>query len=359
MANEHDLILRAVERALPFGKLERLEMHSQSGTPGRRWDATGRLTFGESLSIDVCFEAGSFQSMAALSRAVQQIKAFGTASDCIPLLVAPYLSPQKQQLLRDEKVCYLDTAGNAWVEAGGAFIDRCSGKQKEVIPSLTQDPFSDKASLVIRLLFSGNTLGIRPISAALSEQGFALSPGYVSKVVASLGELRYAVKTGNGVRLVNRELLLQDWSHAYQQKARRRHSRGWYLPEADPAQLARLVGRALEGNGALTDRSGASFIDSHASFDTVDILPSNRDATSEVLEKLGAVPAERGANINVREAAYPLSSLYGSRSVDGVPVVSDLQLYLDLRCQPQRGEEAAEHLYERRIRPLLEEGERL
>ena len=86
---------------------------------------------------------------------------------------------------------------------------------------------------------------------------------------------------------------------------------------------------------------------------------SDLDATSEVLEKLGAVPAERGANINVREAAYPLSSLYGSRSVDGVPVVSDLQLYLDLRCQPQRGEEAAEHLYERRIRPLLEEGERL
>ncbi|MEC4175101.1 type IV toxin-antitoxin system AbiEi family antitoxin [Adlercreutzia sp. R21] len=359
MLNEHDLILRAVERALPFGKLEQLEIHPQSGTPGRRWDASGRLTFGKNLPFDVCFETGSFQSMAALSQAVQQIRAFNAASGPTPLLVAPYLSPQKQQFLREENVCYLDAEGNAWVEAEGVFIDRCGSRQKETAPAVSQDPFSDKASLVIRLLFSGDTLGIRPISVALGEQGFALSPGYVSKVVASLGELHYATKTASGIRLVNRNLLLQDWSHAYQQKARRRQSRGWYLPEANPAQLARLVGRALEGNGALTDRSGASFVDPHASFDTVDILPSNRDAVSEILEKLGAMPVERGANVNVREAAYPLSSLYGVRSVDGVPVVSDLQLYLDLQCQPQRGEEAAEHLYERRIRPLLKEGDQL
>lgn len=358
MLKEHDLILRAVERALPFGKLEQLEIHPQSGIPGRRWDASGRLTFGKNLSIDVCFETGSFPSMAALSQAVQQIRAFNAAPDLTPLLVAPYLSPQKQQVLREENVCYLDTEGNAWIETEGVFIDRCS-RQKKATPTPSQDPFSDKASLVIRVLFSGSTLGIRPISVALSEQGFALSPGYVSKVVASLGELHYATKTASGVRLVNRELLLQDWSHAYQQKARRRQSRGWYLPEADPAQLARLVGRALENNGALTDRSGASFVDPHASFDTVDILPSNRDAISEILENLGAMPVERGANINVHEAAYPLSSLYGIRSVDGVPVVSDLQLYLDLRCQPQRGEEAAEHLYERHIRPLLKEGDQL
>lgn len=186
-----------------------------------------------------------------------------------------------------------------------------------------------------------------------------MSPGYVSKTIASLCELRYATKIAGGVRLINREFLLQDWSQAYRQKAQRRQNQGWYLPEADPLQLASFIGRALGSDGALTDRSGASFVDPHASFDTVDILPNNRAAVRRTLEKLGAARVERGANINVREAVYPLSSFYGVHSVNSVPIVSNLQLYLDLRCQPQRGEEAAEHLYERLIHPLLKEGEPL
>lgn len=361
MINEQDLIERAVEHSLPLGRLEHLDIqpsaHCQPSGP--KCDAVGRLAFGKGIVLDVCFETGSFQSMASLLSAAQQAKAAEAALSCMPLLVSPYFSPQKQQFLRNEGIGYLDTAGNAWLEAEGLFVDRCGRKNKETPSPLSQDPFSDKATLVIRLLFSGETLGIRPISAVLGKQGFPLSPGYVSKTIASLEELHYAVKTASGVQLINRKLLLQDWSLAYLQKARRRQSQGWYLPEADPSQLARIVGSALENNGALTDRSGASFIDPHASFDTVDILSSNHDAVGRILEKLGASRAERGANVNVREPVYPLSSFYDVRSVDGIPIVSDLQLYLDLRCQAQRGEEAAEHLYGRFIRPLLNEDEKL
>lgn len=361
MINEQNLVERAVEHSLPFGRFERLEIqpsaHHHLAEP--KCDAVGRLAFGKSVVLDVCFETGSFQSMASLLQAVQQAKAAEAALGCTPLLISSYFSPQKQQFLREKGVGYLDTAGNAWLEAEGLFVDRCGRKQKEVSSPLSQDPFSDKATFVIRLLFSGQALGIRPISTVLAEQGFTLSPGYVSKTIASLEKLHYALKTESGVRLINRELLLQDWSLAYRQKARRRQSQGWYLPEPDPSQLARIVGRALESNGALTDRSGASFIDPHASFDTVDILPSNRDAVDRALERIGATRVARGANVIVHEPVYPLSSFYEIRFADDIPIVSDLQLYLDLRCQAQRGEEAAEHLYRRFIGPLLEEGEPL
>lgn len=361
MAREQELIECAVRSALPFGRLDQLEIQPFLQCDDRqcRCDAVGRLSLGKGASVDVCFETGTFQSMAALSQAVRQVKTLGIHSNLLPLLVSPYFSPRKQQFLRDEGVCYLDAAGNAWLEAEGIFVDRCGNKLKEAASPLSQDPFSDKATLIIRSLFSGETFGIRAISAALDQQGFAVSPGYVSKTVASLDKLHYATKTAAGVRLVNRELLLQDWSQTYRQKARRRQSQDWYLPEADPSQLARIVGRALKSSGALTDRSGASFIDPHASFDTVDILPSNRDAVDRALEEIGATRVARGANVIVHEPVYPLSSFYEIRSVDDIPIVSNLQLYLDLRCQPQRGEEAAEHLYGRFIRPLLKEGKPL
>jgi hypothetical protein len=36
-------------------------------------------------------------------------------------------------------------------------------------------------------------------------------------------------------------------------------------------------------------------------------------------------------------------------------VASDVQLYLDLICQPIRGLEAAEHLFDRFIAPIIDE----
>jgi hypothetical protein len=43
--------------------------------------------------------------------------------------------------------------------------------------------------------------------------------------------------------------------------------------------------------------------------------------------------------------------LYQSRTIDGIAVVSPLQLYLDLRKQPGRGEEAAQEILKQEIMP--------
>jgi hypothetical protein len=43
--------------------------------------------------------------------------------------------------------------------------------------------------------------------------------------------------------------------------------------------------------------------------------------------------------------------LYGAQKVDGATVVSDVQLYLDLAGYKGRGEEAAEFILDKRLRP--------
>ena len=49
---------------------------------------------------------------------------------------------------------------------------------------------------------------------------------------------------------------------------------------------------------------------------------------------------------------YDEGVFYGSKSYNGFPVVSPIQLYLDLASHKGRGEEAAQFLFEQEIEPL-------
>lgn len=358
MSDERSVIAESVHAALSYAVIE-WAGDQLANVPERvmRPDACGTLCLGEGICINACFGTGSFPTLASLEGKARRLKDAAHAFDAAPILIAPFLSEAKQQHLRDWGVGYVDAAGNAWISASGVLIDR-SGKKPAMRRAIsTSSLFSDKATLVIRLLFSGKVLGVREMSSVLASEGSPLSPGYISKTVAALAQSGYAVKEGKKVRLASRDLLLADWAEAYRSKARAAEIEGWYLPEADPVGLALAVGRALGDGGALTDRAGAYFVDPYALFDSVDVLVRNRSRVIDALRALGAEPADRGANINLRIPVYPVSSFYDMQVFDGVPVASNVQLYLDLVCQPQRGREAADHLFSTQIGPLLERKE--
>lgn len=340
--------------ALPWGAWEVEPDMSQVGVA--RPDAVATLSLGDDIRLDVCLETGMFPTLASLDRGASQLEIVSAEFGRIPVLFSPYFSENKQRYLRETGMNYVDAAGNAHIVAPGVFID-CSGKKPKRSVALAQSFFSDKATLVLRLLFPGESMGVRQMSQRLTEDGFPLSPGYISKTLASLEQAHYAVHAdGKKVKLAARKLLLSDWSEAYKQKARGRSNGGWFLPEPDVKLLAETVGSAIHEVGALTGLSGAHFVDPYATFSAVDVVPRHYAAVCEVLRSLGAEPVERGANINVLEPVYPISTFYGARNIGGVAVVSDMQLFLDLRCQPQRGYEAADHLFERAIEPILDRG---
>lgn len=355
MSDDRSLIKKSLMAALPYAALsESSEQPSPSHAGKARTDLCGTVALENGLSFDACFEAGRFSSFASLESKARSLRTMASELRCAPVIVAPYFTEAKQRYLQDIGMNYLDSAGNARIVLPGIFIDRSGKKPSTRSIEGPRSLFSDKATLILRLLFSGEVLGIREMSGMLKDAGFSLSPGYISKTVSALVESRYAVREKSGVRLVSRSLLLEDWVEFYTVKARRETSEGWFLPELDSVALAETVGSAVAGRGALTDRSGAQFVDPYASFDAVDVLPRDYAAVVESLRAAGAEPVSRGANINVRGPVYPVSSFFDARDIRGIPVVSDIQLYLDLRCQPQRGREAADHLYQRFLRPLLE-----
>jgi hypothetical protein len=72
-------------------------------------------------------------------------------------------------------------------------------------------------------------------------------------------------------------------------------------------------------------------------------------------KKLKLDEVKQGANVIILDPYYKNSVFYGLREVDGLLVVSDIQLYLDLYHYPIRGLDKAEHLYEKRLKNLFED----
>ena len=70
-----------------------------------------------------------------------------------------------------------------------------------------------------------------------------------------------------------------------------------------------------------------------------------------IAEKLGLKQVSSGSNVTLIEP-YDAGVFFGSRSLDGTPVVSPIQIYLDLMRIKGRGEEAAAAILEQCALPL-------
>ena len=269
------------------------------------------------------------------------------------ILASPFLSPARQELLRESGVPFFDFAGNAWIVSDAVHIDRRGFPNPFSERRRARSPFSDKASLVLRaLIASGPGRGVR----AIAEQ-VGLSPGYVSKVVQELEERRYVARCEEGLALQNTRELLQDWVSAYRKHWIER--RAYFVPVARaPAVMDAMREASLGEEYALTLQAGASLVAPYADFDVVDVYVKNTEAAVMLASQLEAREVERGANLRLSVPYYRVSAFFDRREAAGLPVVSDVQLYLDLYDYPLRGREQAEHILERRLMPKLEAAER-
>ncbi|MHB0979187.1 MAG: type IV toxin-antitoxin system AbiEi family antitoxin [Thermoleophilia bacterium] len=268
------------------------------------------------------------------------------------VLAAIFISPTNQQMLREAGVPFFDFAGNAWLVHDRFHLDRrgFANPSKESRPA--RDPFSDKASLVLRLLMSTREpMGIRQIAEEAD-----LTAGYVSKVAQELERRGYLDRKREGIALRHATDLLQEWVYSY--RKRRPRAGTSYFVAAQHAE--ELIGRLSQAQVAgsedyvLTLHAGASLVDRYADFDTVDLYVRNLETAEAIATELGGRAVERAGNLSMRVPYYRVSAFFGKHRVRGLWVASDVQLYLDLYDYPVRGREQAEHLYNRRLRPFLE-----
>lgn len=360
-SDTYESLERALGEIFPDTEIRLSPEQSRSHSPAARVDVhavVGQLH----LEIEIL----TMSSNARLLDAVELHRLPGDTGDSsIPVLASPYLSPAKQQLLRDARTAFIDFAGNAWLVAPGVHIDRRGFGNPETEVREQRDIFSDKASLVLRALLGARTpIGVRHIAESVSsgDEQIQLTPGYVSKVIKELQRRSYAAKRDDGIVLRHADGLLSDWLVAYRGR-KRPFSRSYFIAAPNAGSLLPDLVTAFDARHVdyvLTGHAGASIVDRYADFDVVEVYVRSLDEADNVLIGMGARRVDRGGNVHVSLPYYKVSAFYGVQMPKGpIRIASDIQLYLDLYDYPVRGREQAEHLFERRIRPVLERGDQL
>jgi hypothetical protein len=338
------LIEGLIESTFPDGKLLSLNVEPDKQSSIVSFRAVSELMLQDS-AVQVTFVGIKSVSSAALFDISHMRNDSAERKHGLVLLFS-YVSPEKQAILRGLKLNYIDKAGNAWIEIFNHYIDK-QGFRPITRTGQSQkwrNVFSDKSSLILRLLLDGDGIGIRDMSRQLSGDGFPISVGYISKVVQSLVDERYARRKASAVYLTRRRELLNDWAADYK---KRNHPEqiGLYFPAADPKELIGLVTETIADGYAISGLAGAWLVNHYASFEAVDVFAKNSQLVCGALIERGARMVDRGSNINIVAPHYSVSAFYGQQDAGGASVTSSLQIYLDLLCQPIRGLEAAEHLY--------------
>lgn len=266
------------------------------------------------------------------------------SSDHLFLLIADYLSEPLQAFCREAGVPYLDLSGNAWIEHPGLVIHRSSQPPRFPTSKPERSPFADKASLVLRFLFAeGQAGGVRELARSVG-----LNPGYISRIVKSAEELGYVrILQNRSIRLIAPEEILGDWSSIY--NWRRNRIRHYALPERGGENS--LLTRLKESqNAALTMHAGANLIDNYVDYRGWHVYCRAIHEQTALEKDLALTLVEPGAgDVILMQPYYRESAFYGLRFPGGIPVVSDLQLYLDLFNFPVRGRDAAERILNMRL----------
>jgi hypothetical protein len=264
-------------------------------------------------------------------------------------LCCPYISPRVAEICRTAGVNYLDKAGNCRIVAGGLHLEIAGHPNPTPDTRPLGNLFAPKGSGIVRVLLE------HPIrSWQVQELGreARVSLGLVSKSKQALVDEGFVRVDAGRVQLQDPEGLLRAWQAAYHQDV---EPLDLYVMDNLPGAERVLGDRctAADVKYALAGFSAAWLLAPMVRVQrTTMLIEGAVDAaqTQELIAAIGAKHVESGANLTLW-FSRDSSVFYGGRTIEGHPVTSPIQTYLDCVGKAGRGEEAALAVFEQLIQP--------
>jgi len=353
MLNEYELKEKFKEAGL-----EILDLQSQPKLFDRVPDFVARADI-DGRKIKLIIEVKERPHLAGLRLAADAMKQYAGPNQ-IPMIAAPFMGPNRRTLLKKMDIGYIDMAGNIYLRGPRIFIEREAKRNPFGYEREGLNPYSDKASIMLRVLLNkpSRQWKIREIAKVCD-----INPGWVSRVVDSLVERGLIEHSRqSGITLLRGEDMLKEWADIYDW--RRNKFYYYYCHALDFREiLQKISGLSLYRDGmiALGFQAGAHLVSPYSTFNQVHLLVDGLsfDMIRPDIERQLVLESRReGANLILVRPYYKHSALFGARKIKNWWVVSDVQLYLDLNKYPRRGQEQAEHLLEKVIRPRFKKATR-
>lgn len=285
-------------------------------------------------------------AIASLQTTIQKT----TSSHVYGIVAAPYVSEIGFQLCRQAGVGCFDLAGNCLLNFGSVYIE-VAGKPNPSPSSEMPSLFSPKSSRIPRVLLSNFSRRWQVQELAM-EAGVSL--GLASRIKEALVEEGYIVQEARRLKLVSPSQLLEAWAHVYSFKKNEILECYSLL---DIPKLEAELHAFCERNkirSAFTLFSGSARVAPYVRINKAFLyVEESLDRFVKALDlKLGI----SGSNLMLLRP-HDEGVFYNTQHIESFPVVSDLQLYLDLRSFKGRGVEAADFLFQQKIAPLWKQSE--
>lgn len=298
------------------------------------------------LFVVECKQRGDAATVSQAIRSVTIAAKSQHKKGVIPLVVVPFMGEVGQRLCHEANVAWLDLSGNASLFGRPGLRIHIEGKPNQFkAAGRPQNLFAPKSARIARCLL------IAPVQA-FSQRELAertgLDEGFTSRIVRGMEERQLVRRDRSGaVVLTDPEIMLEAWREAYDFK--RHHIRQGHVAARSGMDLLQQAAASLGRHGiryAATGLAGTWLVNQFASFRLavvyVDDFPSEGPCT-----ELGFREETRGANLWLVKP-NDTGVFDGGTQRDGIGCVHPVQLYVDLKDQPERSREAAEAL-----KPLL------
>ncbi|WP_449468211.1 type IV toxin-antitoxin system AbiEi family antitoxin [Stenotrophomonas humi] len=265
------------------------------------------------------------------------------AQGAIPVLIAPYLSPNAQALCREEGVGFIDLEGNAYLSFDGIYIERQVANKPDSERRELKSLFTPKSAQVLRILLRDPSRTWRVVELA---EASAVSVGHVSNVRSNLLDREWAEVAEGGLRLSKPDALLDEWAAAYRPPVGKRLNfyttmHGGALDEA--ARQALHAGGNDDGQAVFASYSAAQWLAPYARTGT-HYFYADTKGLERLHAALGLSAVGKGQNVVVTVPKDDGLFLDAIEPASGVICTSAVQTYLDLIVSGERGMEAADHL---------------
>jgi len=349
-------IVRALQEQVPVKDLPGASIDNVQEQPEQPFDVSFELRSG-STRIQVLGEiktAFSPRQLEEIAPWIQRIKSL--RPDVAIAVIAPTLSTQAQAFCLQNRIDFIDLAGNISINVPGRFTLQRSGMKARGIPSSTPtsqsniNVFSGRSSRILRVLLEKQqswsitglakeleleTARFRNV-ASDTRIAFEISFGAVSKAIASLEEQLLVRRRNGNIIVPEPARLLLQWAEKYKERYRWRLRSSFQTGNPFGRDLKSInagIQRFIPGTFAFSGATAASIEAPYVEIDVIDIFFSPTDNGS----KLQGLKTEPSVGPALRFiTAYDDGVFLYSKRVGNALVVSDVQAYLDLYARGGR-----------------------
>jgi hypothetical protein len=275
------------------------------------------------------------------------VKQDAISHQAVPFVATTFLGERAREALKEEGVGYLDAAGNFYLKQGSIFYAKEVARNPFSKNPPLKNLFAPISSRITRALLVEPKRTWQVMELALAT---GMSLGQTYNVINGLLEEEFILKESGGIiKLKDPSVLMDAWKKVYPTYEKQRYL--FYSDERSYSGILSTILKKAYGTVpfAFGFFTGAGFIAPFIrGLAKAQLYVENTEDVEKLKNLLNLYPVNSGPNVELF-LPYDIGVFYMKQTLSdptlgSIPVVSSVQLYMDLFDNPSRGEEQADHL---------------